>query len=140
QQPPAVAGGATNVDWVDRSGFDRNLDFIRTRATARDFANIEGPPAPGPRHIATKRVGGLTISASPLTYVRAESVPIESFFHLLHACGGPDDRPEANVGIALDRDARDRRPDAVRLGADGFLDLAIDQRRLEQFPHGRHRQ
>jgi len=32
----------TNVDRVDRSGFDRNLDFIWTRAPARDFANIEG--------------------------------------------------------------------------------------------------
>jgi hypothetical protein len=34
----------TNVDRVDRSGFDRNLDFIWTRAPARDFANIEGAP------------------------------------------------------------------------------------------------
>jgi len=42
QQRSALTGGATNVDRVDRSGFDRNVDFIRTRAPARDFANIEG--------------------------------------------------------------------------------------------------
>jgi hypothetical protein len=43
EQPSAIAGGSTNVDRVDRrSGFDRNLDFIWTRAPARDFANIEG--------------------------------------------------------------------------------------------------
>src|SRR5580704_1154514 len=79
----------------------------------------------------------LPFPASSLTYVRRESVPVQSLFHLLGAPGSPDDRPQAKVGIAIDRDGYDRRPDPVRLGADGLLDLALNQRRLEQFPDGR---
>src|SRR5208337_5380371 len=91
----------------------------------------------------TSQPGGsacLPFPASFLTYVRPESVPVESLFNLLGARGSPDDRPQANVGIAIDRDGYDRRPDPVRLGADGLLDLALDQRRLEQFADGRRRQ
>src|SRR3984957_16071477 len=76
----------------------------------------------------------LPFPASSLTYVRPESVPVESLFHLLGADGSPDDRPQANAGIAIDCDGYERRPGAVRLCADGLLDLALDQRRLEQFP------
>jgi hypothetical protein len=36
--------GATNVDWVDRSGLDRNFNLIRSRFAARDLADIEGAP------------------------------------------------------------------------------------------------
>src|SRR5271165_5989874 len=101
------------------------------------------PPWPGsrgrpaPRDVRPiSRPACLPFPASSLTYVRPESVSVESLSHLLGARRSSDDRPEANIGIALDRDRHDRRSDAVRLGADSFLDLALDQRRLEQFAHG----